>query len=380
MTSPEPEPVALPPSPSRFQFSLRTLLLVFVVLASSLATFGAWGIVLFGLVLGLAIFLNQVESLGSALTTLALAVLCLMCLIGLLLTAVSASSQSSRRAQCANNLKQIAIALLNYEQANGCFPPAYIADKTGKPMHSWRVLILPYMECDSLYKAYNFNEPWNGPNNRKLLTQQPLGYVCPSDPSYTNGAQTNYLAVVGPNAAWPGAKSRDSRSIGLAGGTSRTIMVVETAGSGIAWTEPRDLSVETIGAAGGVGISSVHGRVKGFFYVYDPDCGAYVAMADGAVHYLPPGSLTTENQRKLLQLGAAGDEEIDAFDAATDGRIGLNWPNIAALAVWLLSVGALLTRAVRSRKPLCVPPPPPASPLDVFGTDEGEGDGSRGGG
>ena len=72
-----------------------------------------------------------------------------------------------------NNLKQIAMALQCYHQANGCFPPAYIADKTGKPMHSWRVLILPYLDRDDLYKAYNFTEPWDGPNNKKLATSRP---------------------------------------------------------------------------------------------------------------------------------------------------------------------------------------------------------------
>jgi hypothetical protein len=371
MTSPEPEPVALPPSPSRFQFSLRTLLLAFVVLGSSMATFGAWGILLFGLVLGLAIYLNQAESLGSALTKVALAVfclMCLMCLIGLLLPAVETLREPTRREQCCNNLKQIGLALLNYEQANGCFPPAYIADKTGKPMHSWRVLILPYMECDSLYKAYDFNEPWNGPNNRKLLTERPFGYACPSDPGSSNGAQTNYVAVVGPNAAWPGAKSGDSRSIGLGGGTSQTIMVVETSGSGIAWTEPRDLSLERLGAARAVTASSVHRPPEeGFFYAYDHRCGANVTTADGGVHYLPPANLSIERQRKLLQLGAFEHEEINFSDAAIDGRLGPNWPNIAALAVWLLSVGALLTRAVRSRKPRSGAPPEP-TPLPPSGS------------
>ena len=57
-------------------------------------------------------------------------------------------------------------ALQAYHQANGCFPPAYIADKNGKPMHSWRVLILPYLDYDDLYKAYDFSEPWDGPKNK----------------------------------------------------------------------------------------------------------------------------------------------------------------------------------------------------------------------
>ena len=62
MTSVEP---TSPPPPRPFQFSLRTLLLLFVVLGSSLAVFGVWGIVVFGLVVGLAIYVQQVESLSS---------------------------------------------------------------------------------------------------------------------------------------------------------------------------------------------------------------------------------------------------------------------------------------------------------------------------
>ena len=64
MSEPEPQPTVPPPRPP-FQFSLRTLLLLFVVLGSSLAVFGAWGIVVFGLVVGLAVYIHHAESLSS---------------------------------------------------------------------------------------------------------------------------------------------------------------------------------------------------------------------------------------------------------------------------------------------------------------------------
>ena len=154
---------------------------------------------------------------------------------------------------CQNNLKQIALALLNYHQANGCFPPAYIADKNGKPMHSWRVLILPYMEMNALYNAYDFTEPWDGPKNKKLLATALQGYVCPSDPNaYAPGAtQTSYVAVVGRNAAWAGEKSRKLGPVDFPGGASNTIMVVEVANSGIPWMEPRDLSLDALASGRG---------------------------------------------------------------------------------------------------------------------------------
>ena len=80
---------------------------------------------------------------------------------------------------CANNMKRIALALRNYHTAYGCFPPAYVADKNGRPMHSWRVLILPFLKEDPLYKQYKFSEPWDGPNNKKLIAVRVMFYTCP---------------------------------------------------------------------------------------------------------------------------------------------------------------------------------------------------------
>ena len=71
----------------------------------------------------------------------------------------------------AAHLNQLQLAFHNYHQAYGQFPPAFIADDNGTPMHSWRVLILPYIEQQALYNAYDFSEPWNGP--KKLTTGKP---------------------------------------------------------------------------------------------------------------------------------------------------------------------------------------------------------------
>jgi hypothetical protein len=64
-------------------------------------------------------------------------------------------------------------AIHNYYSANGCFPPAYIADKNRRPMHSWRVLLLPYLGENRLYGMYHFDEPWDGPSNRALADRMP---------------------------------------------------------------------------------------------------------------------------------------------------------------------------------------------------------------
>ena len=113
-----------------------------------------------------------------------------------------------------------------------------------------------------------------------------------------------------------------------------------------------------LGAAGdkspALTVSSHHGhRREDFFFKYDRHSGANVAMGDGAVYYLPPGGLSIENLRNILQVGGCrwDDPRFEA-DLQYDEHRRLNWPNIAALAVWLLSVGTLLTCAVRSRKKL----------------------------
>jgi hypothetical protein len=65
------------------------------------------------------------------------------------------------------------LAVANYVEEHGHYPPAFLADENGKPMHSWRVLILPYIEERELYKQYKSDEPWDGPSNRKLASRMP---------------------------------------------------------------------------------------------------------------------------------------------------------------------------------------------------------------
>jgi hypothetical protein len=100
-------------------------------------------------------------------------------LLAVMARAVGDAREQARRAQCTGHLCQISMALRIYNDTFGCLPPAYVADASGRPMHSWRVLILPYLNEQQLYNDYNFNEPWDGPNNRKLIGMMPRGFACP---------------------------------------------------------------------------------------------------------------------------------------------------------------------------------------------------------
>jgi hypothetical protein len=253
---------------------------------------------------------------------------------------------------CSNHLKQIGLALHSYEEAYKCFPPAYVADKDGKPMHSWRVLILPYLEDGSLYRQYHFDEPWDGPNNRKLLTKRPNVYACPSDENArTEGSTgTSYVAVVGADAGWRGEKPMTFPN--FHDNLPSTILVVEAADAGINWMEPKDLSLDALQAANRpsacVTVSSKHMHDHGFFY-YSTPAGANVAMGDGSVHFLPAGRLSADKLPNLLRIGGYRDE--DTVDLQVNEELRTNWPNCAALAIWIVSVVLLLDRACRTRKP-----------------------------
>ena len=362
MTTPEIQPAVPPPEPPRFQFSLRTLLLLFVVLGSSMAVFGAWGIGVFGVIVGLAICLHYVKSLAG-LSIHALYVLCLMCLSGLPIPAVSnVHHGTSDRVVCTNNMREIAMALHQYHQANGCFPPVFLPDKSGKPLHSWRVLILPYLKYDDLYKSLDLAQPSNSPRNwQMLLDGQPQEFECPNDHhAKSPSSETSCLAVVGTNAAWTVDKPRKLADFGK--DASITIMLVDLGLSGIRWAEPRDLSADNPVFDDNKlpRIVPLHqgGRPDGFFFKYEHGSGTHVAMADGCVRFLRTDNLTADDLRQILQIGGCKEGTTGARAFIDESTWHLNWPNIAALAAWLLSVGMLLTRAVRCRKVLPAPPPP----------------------
>ena len=149
------------------------------------------------------------------------------------------------RNSCRNRLKQISLALYNYQDTYGSFPPAYLADENGKPMHSWRVLILPFLEGQDIFDAYDFNEPWNGPNNSKLANKFNRQFHCPTAHDYVSKppskTDTQYFAILDDTTAWPGAKAVKASDV--TDGVHKTFFVIEVAGKGINWMEPRDVTL-----------------------------------------------------------------------------------------------------------------------------------------
>lgn len=230
----------------------------------------------------------------------ALPTLGILLLVALLLPTYSSARAPARTSQCTNNMKQIALALHGYHDAYGCFPPAYVADEDGQPMHSWRVLILPFFEQAALYDQYCFDEPWDGPSNRRLADSIPYGFNCPSEPG-GRSVYTNYVLITGEGTAWA-----DGRAPSLGEFTddpANTILVVEVTDSGIHWMEPRDLTVyqavRGINSTLGMCISSWH-PARGNS---DRQESANVAFADGMVVNLKNGYPVSELRKLLTHQG-----------------------------------------------------------------------------
>jgi hypothetical protein len=155
--------------------------------------------------------------------------------------------EAAGRTQGLNNLRQIGIALFNYENAMGRLPPPMSYDAKGQPLLSWRVHLLPYLEQEKLYNEFHLNEPWNSPHNLMLLNRMPPMYRIPGQPP--NATTTHYQVFVGdfqapflrmfaPNSPPHNAQVR--RLTEIVDGTSNTIAVAEAAGA-VPWTKPEDV-------------------------------------------------------------------------------------------------------------------------------------------
>lgn len=234
-----------------------------------------------------------------------IAVVIIAILVALLYPSLNGHPGATRRSTCKNNLKQFAVALHNYHDEYGSFPPAYVIDKDGRPLYSWRVLILPEIDQQPLYERLHLDEPWDSPHNRPLLDVDIPLYRCLSDvkAAEESGSEvatgmTNYLAVVGPDTVWPAPSL--CRFDEITDDQSTTIVVVEVANSGIHWAEPRDLHVtqmaRRVNPAAGMGLSSRH------------TSGTHVLRVDGSVRWIADD---TPPEQLRAMLTRAGGEVID---------------------------------------------------------------------
>ncbi len=161
-------------------------------------------------------------------------------LLAALVPAVQKVRAGAQRAQGSNQLKLIGLAIHNYASDHNRLPPQAITDKAGKPLLSWRVAILPYLEHDDLYKQFKLDEPWDSAHNKKLLAKMPKVFVHPSA-KLKDPTQTVYQGFAGKGTLFePGQKLFFTQVLD---GTSNTILVAEAA-EGVPWTKPEDMGYD----------------------------------------------------------------------------------------------------------------------------------------
>jgi prepilin-type processing-associated H-X9-DG protein len=268
--------------PIPFRFSLRSLFLLTAVVAT---VFGIWridndqtkqlftnGAVFIG---SGSLFFSSLAQRKFTVAKISAAVF-LGWIVVFLLLQPTVTCVMPPTPPCLSNMRTLSIALQLHEARYRTLPPAVITDSSGKPMHSWRVAILPYIEENEIYSNYRFNEPWNSPHNAKVTAKRPDLFHCPSD-KQAGKQDTSYVAVITPKSAWGinQGKSLD----GIRDGRDGTILLVEMKNSGIHWAEPRDLDLANL--------PPTIDKTKLFESLSAHPRGLIVAFADGHIEHLP---------------------------------------------------------------------------------------------
>lgn len=215
-------------------------------------------------------------------------------LVALLLPAVQAAREAARRMSSSNNLKHIALGMHNFHDVHGHFPPSATFDEDGKPLLSWRVHLLPYLEEQALYKEFKLDEPWDSKHNIKLIDRMPMVFRNPSSPM--QGPVSHYLLPTGKGTIFADPKKtasiRDIRD-----GTSNTILALEVNDeSTVTWTKPGDFEHKADAPLQGLG----NAHPGGFL----------TALADGSVRFI---AATVDPDLFTLLLQMADGEAVGDF-------------------------------------------------------------------
>ncbi len=271
------------------------------------------------------------------------------------------TADAKQRVRSKNNLKQIALAMHNYAAANDDDWPRNIVDKNGKPLLSWRVIILPYIEQAELYMQFKLDEPWDSDNNKKLLAKMPDVYKVGIEEK--SATKTYYQGFAGPGAVFEPGKKLNLKS-SFTDGTSNTISVVE-AGPPVEWTKPADIEYDRKTfqkVAGPFRNVIMAGMSDGSTFPFKPDLKPevwcdFIEHADGNVvdHDAAEADLraiTKEDKEQAAKLLKENAELLNALGELLIARDKLAAEQAKNLAVTGLDLEKLIEEQQRFRRKL----------------------------
>jgi type II secretory pathway pseudopilin PulG len=238
--------------------------------------------------------LNRRSRPGFTMLELVVVLVIIFVLIALLLPARRSAREPARRTQCKNNLKQIGLALHNYHDRYGSFPPAFTVDTEGKPLHSWRTLILPFLDQEPIYNQIDLSKPWDDPANAFASATRLPAYSCRSA-MLKEPHLTTYLGVVGEAAFFHPTVTRKMADFGRLG-TSEKIAVLDVdAEHAVPWMSPMDSTPKYLLTFGPKSKQS-HSH------------GLQVLHVDGTVQFLSE-DLPMEGRQKMLVMPSESTRE-----------------------------------------------------------------------
>ena len=252
------------------------LLYGFLVLATSVFLMHGWGVAWAACVLLFWACFHFGSSEGKLVPAVVLAVMMVSWAFGLVFCGPPlvgpTDIDKTGRYQVANEIKQLGLAILNYESGHQHLPPAYKTNADGQPAHSWRILVLPLLECENgreIYQQYRMDQPWDSPHNIKLVERMPEVFRSPNS---IHENKTVYLGFEGEGTMF----DADTPKIGFANisdGSSNTILCVEANDEvAVEWSKPQDIKFDP-----GSPKANVGGLLPG---------GFNVVLADGSAHFV----------------------------------------------------------------------------------------------
>jgi hypothetical protein len=346
MTTPQPQPATVRP----FQFTFWHVAELMVGLGLA---FGLWRelgpffilvVLPAGILAAGSLFVARAKNRSSAIVRFAAIIMTAYVSLCMGMPMVSGAREGARRMDCCNHLRTIAVALHAYHDDCGCFPPAVTRDDQGRPMHSWRALILKYTDAASVHEQYDFTQAWDSEHNRQVARQAlpMLGFAsCPS--SWHRGGDlpmTNYFYVVGPGRTNDATELPTRDQIAAADGLAGTVLLVESDFHDVDWFQPVDVPINELPYERQpvIGPPEWHYH-RAMTLRGKPLDARNVAFADGSIR-LMRHDIDPDTMRALLTID--GGEQIDLNE--------LTVPNRTGIVLWLVLLSIIYVTFVIARR------------------------------